>query len=322
MEPDPIRLRAALEERLRIEVIEVSVLATDLCAGLDGTRRLVPGPAPGLGSSDRIGSGSGRPVETASLDTLLGSWQPIGLGEMNERAALLDRAENKYLLTTNRLIDVLAALRPSFQVLTIEQRNVFSYDTVYFDTPGLRCYRDHSHGKRLRLKARSRRYVDSGQCWFEVKLKGARGRTIKRRLAYDPADHGTITAEADRFLRTNVATVYGRPLPVGIGPSLAMDYRRVTLVGSAAPERVTIDVDLRFAAERQTRVAPSGVVIVEVKSPSGRGAADLVIRQHGARPQACSKYCIGLNLLHPGLPSNVFQRTLRTHFEWSDPTRP
>ena len=99
-----------------------------------------------------------------------------------------------------------------------------------------------------------------------------------------------------------------------------MRYRRITLVGKHAPERVTIDFDLRFAAPNGTIVsAPPALSIVEVKSDDGRGRADAVFRRSGHRPERCSKYCVGLNLVRPGLRYNQFSRALVDHFGWSRP---
>lgn len=96
-----------------------------------------------------------------------------------------------------------------------------------------------------------------------------------------------------------------------------MSYRRLTLVGKGAPERVTVDFDLQFTAVDGTGAqTPPRVLIVEVKSPQGRGRADGYLRATGARPVQCSKYCVGLNLLRPGLPYNRFKPVLVNHFDW------
>jgi hypothetical protein len=54
-----------------------------------------------------------------------------------------------------------------------------------------------------------------------------------------------------------------------------------------------------------------------VKSQNGRGIGDGVLRASGARGGTCSKYCVGLNLVRPGLRYNVFKQLLRTHFAWT-----
>ena len=99
-----------------------------------------------------------------------------------------------------------------------------------------------------------------------------------------------------------------------------MRYRRITLVGKDTAERVTIDFDLQFAIPGgEVVAAPHGLLIVEVKSDNGRGAADRILQRAGCRPARCSKYCVGLNLVRPGLQYNQFKRQLVNHFGWSGP---
>ena len=99
-----------------------------------------------------------------------------------------------------------------------------------------------------------------------------------------------------------------------------MTYQRLTLVGTRHPERITVDFDLGFShANGAVITAPDNTLIVEVKSPDGRGRADQVIRSFGSRPQNCRKYCIGLNLVRDGLKYNVFNQTLKQHFDWAGP---
>ena len=95
-----------------------------------------------------------------------------------------------------------AELRASHRVLEIDGRREFTYRTTYFDTPDLRVFRDHQQRRRRRYKARSREYVDSGARMFEVKLKGARGRTVKHRMPYD---RDGLSAPALAFLRRHRA---------------------------------------------------------------------------------------------------------------------
>lgn len=248
----------------------------------------------------------------------MADWSRINLDELNERAGLLDREEHKYVVDADALSESFAALRRSFDVLEIAGHTTFTYDTVYYDTEDLLCYRQHAQGKRLRAKVRSRRYVDSDLLYFEVKLKGRRGRTIKHRFRYE--HHGEVTTEARNFLAESAGDEYGFDLATTWSASLAMTYRRMTLVGRQSPERVTIDFGLRFDDGPHAVVTPRRTVIVEVKSPNGRGVADEIFRQSGVRPESCSKYCVGLVLTADGLPYNRFAKTLRTHFDWKGPT--
>jgi VTC domain len=250
----------------------------------------------------------------------LAGWTTISLDELNRRAPLLDRGESKYVVNATQFTEVLAKLRAEFDVLAIGDTRVFAYETTYFDTPELLTYRDHAQGRRRRFKVRSRRYVDSHICYFEVKLKGVRDRTIKERMPYAEALHGSVSAEADEFVRSCVRSVYGQEFEGPLVPTLAMSYRRLTLVGKNCSERVTVDFHLNVQGSDSVEVAtPRTTIVLEVKSQSGDGRADEVIRSAGIRPQSCSKYCVGLNLVRDGLSYNEFNRTLRTYFAWPGP---
>jgi len=247
----------------------------------------------------------------------LTSFDRVTLDKLNRRAALLDRMENKYVIAVPALRPILIGLASQFDVLAIDDEVVFRYETVYFDSRDLVAYRDHAQGKRKRFKIRSRRYVESDLCFFEVKLKGVRGRTIKERMAYTPAEHGTMTSDARAFVSACFRDVYGIDFPYDVGPSLPMRYQRVTLVGKRVAERVTVDFALEFQRDdRSWLAAPSSFAIVEVKSELGRGLADGIIRSHGLRGTACSKYCVGLNVMLPNLRYNAFKHVLETYFGW------
>lgn len=251
----------------------------------------------------------------------LGEWPTVTLAEVTERAALLVRAEQKYTTTTAVVAEVLTQLHDAYDLLAMDGQTSFVYETVYYDTDTLRAFRDHAQGKRQRVKIRSRRYVESDVYFFEVKLKDGRARTIKKRIPYDAERHGTVCAEALEFARCCVRDVYGYELPGVLRPQLAMRFRRTTLVGRGAPERVTIDSGLEFArhgdpvARRFT--APAQTVIVETKSDRVRGDIHAGLRRAGTRPGACSKYCIGLNLVRDDLPYNRFKPVLARYFAWS-----
>lgn len=250
----------------------------------------------------------------------LDGWGHASLAELNDRAPLLDRQENKYLVSSGSFRSILADLRDGFDVLAIDETSVFTYETTYYDTDDLLAYRQHAQDKRRRLKVRSRCYLDSGECFFEVKLKGPRGRTIKERISYDDQLHGSVDLRAIRFVDGCVQRAYGRAFAHRLSPQLTMQFRRVTLVSRGSAERVTADFDLQFAEPGgATVIAPSDAVVIEVKSEHGHGEADRAIRRIGVRPTRCSKYCIGLNLVRGDLRYNSFKRTLTAHFGWSPP---
>jgi hypothetical protein len=244
------------------------------------------------------------------------SFSAVGLAELDRSAALQDRMDAKYVVTLAQLAALAERLRDTHRVLEIDGRRAFAYRSTYFDTAGLRAFRDHVQQRRRRYKCRSREYVDGGFCTFEVKLKGARGRTIKHRMPYDVAARDALSAPALSFLRECVSASYGREPDPGLEPALAVAYTRVTFAAPGLGERVTCDFDLAFSAPDGTsgRLA-EGAVIVESKSPSGNAAADRILRTLGVRPAAgCSKYALGVAFTRPGVRGNGLRPLLRRYF--------
>jgi hypothetical protein len=239
----------------------------------------------------------------------------IGLAELETTAALQERVDTKYVVPVGDLTGLVDRLGDTHAVLEIGGRRAFQYRTTYFDTDELRAFRDHLQQRRRRYKCRSREYVDSGLCTFEVKLKGLRGRTVKFRMAYDRTLRDELSEPALAFLHDCLERSYGRP-PAGVlRPALAVAYTRVTLVGPG--ERLTCDFDLAFSAPDGTsgRLAP-GMAIVETKSERGSAVADRALRTLGARPErACSKYCLGIGWTRPSVKSNPLRPLLRRHFQ-------
>jgi hypothetical protein len=133
------------------------------------------------------------------------------LAEVLERSALQARIDRKYLVPIERLAELAARLPATWAVLEIDGLRGFAYESVYFDTPDLLTYRQHLQGRRRRYKVRTRTYLDSGDCMFEVKLKGRRDETVKARLPYPVADRTCINPAG--------AGVPGRPAPAGLRPA-------------------------------------------------------------------------------------------------------
>jgi hypothetical protein len=216
---------------------------------------------------------------------LVAALPSIDLAKLEADAALAVRTDRKHLLGwegVERLVEVLA---PTHAALEIGGRRAFAYDTTYFDTHDLRCFRAHAQGRRRRFKCRTRLYADSDVCALEVKLRGDGEQTVKLRRPVAARRHGCLDEDGRAFLRTCLDD-----LPP-LAPALRGRHTRVTLVGDG--ERCTLDFDLSYAGGGA--LAP-GLVIVETKSPLGRGIADRALLALGSRPVPCSKYCLGIAL--------------------------
>jgi len=241
---------------------------------------------------------------------------PIGLKELNELAELQTRVDRKYFVPADVFHRMIAELRGELRVLDIDGKRTFGYESVYFDTPDLATYRAHVQRRRLRFKARTRTYTDSGLCMFEVKLTGARGETVKERVPHPEQHRAELTESALEHLRTTLCRAYHQDLPAGMQPTLVTTYRRTTFVSRTGEARLTCDVGLR-ALDLQHEVRDTGThVLVESKSGGqGGSAADRILRELGVRPASVSKYAVAVAALHPELPSNPWHQTLRRYFE-------
>ena len=253
----------------------------------------------------------------ALLQAVVSRRDPIDLAAVLASARLQTRVDRKYLLTPGQFAALAERLHDGFRVLDIDDRRMHGYESVYFDTPGLECYRHHRQGRRRRFKVRTRAYTDTDEQLLEVKLEGPRGSTDKRRLPLPNGSIGREPARLDTHGWSFVAAVldeYGVAVPSRLEQSLVTTYRRTTLVDPLAGARLTLDVDLEFSHGAH-RVRGPDRVLVESKS-TGSSLADDTLADLGIRPASLSKYCVGLAVTRPDVPANRWSRLLRQEFGW------
>lgn len=251
------------------------------------------------------------------MNQLLGRFGSVDLHELNVKAALLERIDQKYVLNATQLKQLLARTCLDFEILTINNHRKFGYRSIYFDDDELHTFRAHNQGRRNRMKVRRRIYLDSGGCYFEVKIKGLRNRTHKYRLQIDgqQAQNLELTSEEVDFLQRKHHKHFRRPWPYVMQHSITIDYQRITLLAKHGSERLTIDQCVRFFNENARHALPEDRWIVEVKSDIGRSAINRWLLLQGVRPAArCSKYSMGISLLE--YPHNSrFRPVLKRYFQ-------
>ncbi|GAB4426505.1 MAG: polyphosphate polymerase domain-containing protein [Chloroflexi bacterium OHK40] len=250
------------------------------------------------------------------VDTTLitAPFAPISLEAINQAAALQTRADNKYFVPWDAYLEFTTALRATHQVLEIDGRRAFTYNTQYFDTPDLSNYWGHVQERRKRFKCRSRIYENSGLCVFELKLKSGRGETVKHKISYTEAAAGEVNPDAQAFVQRQLQQSYRMHFCRPLVPTLRTHYERVTFASQIATERVTCDFNLEFALGDSIARMDPGYVLVEIKSERGRSDADQFLWHLGVRPASGSKYCVGMALLVPELRSNPFRRVVSHYF--------
>ena len=273
------------------------------------------------------------------------------LAELNSAAGLLTRVDRKYLVPLTCAQNLVDGLAPHARVLAIDERRRFSYTSTYFDTPGLEAFMLAARKRRRRFKVRTRTYLDSGLCFLEVKTRGARGTTVKRRMGYHADDASRLTGPGRAFVAACLAgagvtgSAAAREVAAALRPVLTTTYERTTLHLPRAEARATIDTALTWrclgpaapagssagtvagvpmspqalrpanltaAVNEGEPVSVADIAVVETKNPATPSPADRALWEAGYRPTRISKYATGMALLHPELPANRWYRTL-TH---------
>lgn len=243
--------------------------------------------------------------------TVVGSVAPIPLADVIEAAALQTRVDRKYLLPPDAFAALVDGLSGTCRVLEIDGLRDFRYESVYFDTAALDSYLGAARGRRRKFKVRTRSYLDSGGTVLEVKTEGGREETVKDRLDYSVAHRDSLTLEGAAFVDARI------DLPATeLAAVLTTTYNRATLVDADAGFRMTCDADLRLVDPAGTEVTMADHVLVETKSLRGTSFADRLLWRLGHRPVPISKYCVGMAAVHPHLPANRWNLTLRRHFGW------
>lgn len=232
---------------------------------------------------------------------------PIDLATVVARAELLTRVDRKYVVPTSIAREVVKALSVSHGVLTIDGRATTTYRTTYFDTPDLRCIRDHIKRRRRRFKARSRLYVEDALCRLEIKTKSPRGATLKSQWDIPVQEYGRLSPLQHALIVAALSDAHV-PLHGPLGPSLELSCRRATLVDLDAGVRVTVDSDIRAVYGRGSVVVDPGHVVVETKGGSRLSQADRLLHRAHCRPQPFSKYASAGSLLDAGIPANDVHR--------------
>jgi hypothetical protein len=221
-----------------------------------------------------------------------------------DEVTLLDRVDTKYVFQARKLPLILSKLSDSYDVLEIGRNRFHHYETLYFDTKEKMCYLNHHNRRMNRFKLRSRKYADTGLCYFEIKIKNNKERTRKERKKH-PGPQEVIDGKPAMLL----AEITGLT-PEMVVPAIRIDFSRVTLVNHELNERVTIDTELEFRNGNMVKSFP-GIVIAELKQNRSCSSlfSDILHREH-VLPYRISKYCIGMCSLDPDIKQNNFKEKL------------
>lgn len=238
-----------------------------------------------------------------SRHPLIDRFEPISLTEM-DGVKLQDRVDTKYVLANEHLNKVLEGMLAHYRLLEIDGVRGTAYRSLYFDTPDLQHYQDHHNKRTFRSKVRFREYIGSGLVYLEVKRKTGRGRTDKARMKVEAIPE-QLTEEHVRF----ITEALGKEQT--LGPVLWNHFTRYTFVNNRAPERLTMDIDLRYTDPTGQRDL-GGIVVAELKQERADRTSPFVelMRSMNIRPSGMSKYCVGMLTLDRPVKHNAFKQVL------------
>ncbi len=230
-----------------------------------------------------------------------------------EALSYTNRYEIKYLVQTQQVPEIHEALDPFLEL----DRNGFHdggyyCQSIYFDSPDRRFYREKTEGDLTRIKPRIRAYRPSPEAPTAavfMELKGRYDRIIaKRRSAIDESQADLLlTRSSDRIQVDSLATSALDEFNYlanrfQLAPSVSVLYHRTPYFGSFYPNvRVTFDRNIRCSLvtaldaefEDFYNAIPSNWLVMELKySDKVPGMLLDRIRALGLRQWSFSKFAV------------------------------
>jgi len=237
----------------------------------------------------------------SSLSQIIGSFSPISLNEMDD-VKLMNRTDTKFAFKLEKLPLILEKMQPFYRVLSINDKLIHDYRSLYYDTIGRKFYLDHHNRRVNRNKIRFREYVGSDLTFLEIKKKNNKGRTIKKRIKATKISD-KLTVEQKQYINKIVGQ------DINVEAKQWINFSRITFVHKVQKERLTIDIDLTFN-NKDSSGDLKKIVIAEAKQERmSRSLSDFmkIAKELHILPMRISKYCMSTLELNPTLKQNRFK---------------
>ena len=239
------------------------------------------------------------------MDNLkLSEFNSISLKDL-DKVQLLNRKDTKFVFSQNKLLQLLDRLKPFYWILEIEGKRTFIYDNTYFDTDEFFFYTQHHNECRKRFKVRHRRYCETNDQYFEIKIKDNKNRTIKKRLKINDGN-GHFGEEEKRLISETTGLS-----PQHLIPKLNMQFSRITLADKSFSERLTIDTNLSVLNGTGSKMFDK-LVISEIKQKKYNPKSNFIriLRNLKIPEMRFSKYCMGILHVNKEIKYNRFKPKL------------
>jgi len=218
-----------------------------------------------------------------------------------QKVSLLRRFDTKYFFHFSRLEHVLNDMQKNYQILKIKNKIKHQYSTYYYDDKNKSSYIRHHNGKKHREKLRFRNYVESGECYLEIKTKNNKGQTNKKRIK--TKKELKLTDSQKQFILNNSDFD-----PEKMFLENTNSFTRYTFTDKKFSHRITIDTDFVFNYKEEKINMPK-LVILELKESKGEPVALIknILKQHNIKKNRISKYCLTTFMLNNKIKVNNFK---------------
>ena len=234
----------------------------------------------------------------------LSDFNSISLEDL-DKVQLLNRKDTKFIFSQNKLLQLLDSLKPYYRILEIEDKRSFVYDNTYFDTDEFFFYTQHHNECRKRFKVRYRKYCETNEQYFEIKVKDNKNRTIKNRIR-SANRNGDFIEEEKRLISENTGLS-----PQHLIPKLDIQFSRITLADNNFNERLTIDTNLSVKNGIRSKIFDQ-LAVSEIKQKKYDPKSDFIqiLRNLRIQEMRFSKYCMGMLHVHKKIKYNRFKPKL------------
>lgn len=234
----------------------------------------------------------------------LSKFKTIQLKDMN-LVKLLNRKDTKFVFHYSKLDYLLERLSSTYKLLQVNDINTFTYQNIYFDTKDNLFFNQHHNEKRDRYKVRFRQYSGTDDCYFEIKTKNNKNRTIKHRLKVEKNTENLGDNEA-RMIK-DVINISSQLL----SPKLKVNFNRLTFVDIDHKERLTIDTNISVKNGVKSKLFDQ-LIIAEIKQNKykANSAFIQILRDMKIPEMRFSKYCMGMLHVNKDLKYNRFKPKL------------
>ena len=245
------------------------------------------------------------------IERYLARYRTIDLEQMNT-IKLMKRYDRKFTFHKDKLTKVFDDLCERYQVLEIDHDRIFKYENLYYDTADRLFYRQHHNRRVNRYKLRRRKYVDTDQCFFEIKFKTNKDKTIKTRMLLKNENMNDALSQESKAFARRAVLIDENDFVENINPSLWISFNRVTLADLVHRERITFDMNLTYTDKRFNSRKISNLIIAELKSEKVSMSSPFpqYLKDIQIFPSGFSKYCMGIAMMEDDIKYNRFKKKL------------